>query len=160
MNHHSVISPSLTFRPMHRKFRVPTLVRAHRCVRTASGSDPITAQLVWMIPALPLRVLTRRAPVFLLTTVARYNQERSNNSLDASRGSASHNLFGGAPGALIRAAASTQPLGPSSTRKSPTEVGTPKRLRTRTTDPCPISAIGIAFAAKIITGKTKCNHTY
>src|SRR5882724_2194590 len=31
---------------------------AHRCVRTASGSDPITAQLVRMIPSLPLRVLT------------------------------------------------------------------------------------------------------
>jgi hypothetical protein len=35
-------------------------LRAHRCVRTASGSDPINAQLAWMIPSLPLRVLTRR----------------------------------------------------------------------------------------------------
>src|SRR6266849_8195 len=39
--------------------RVNSDVRAHRCVRTASGSDPIKAQLEWMIPSLPLRVLTR-----------------------------------------------------------------------------------------------------
>ena len=38
--------------------------RAHRCVRTASGSDPIKAQLVCMIPSLPLRVLTRRPRSF------------------------------------------------------------------------------------------------
>src|SRR5712691_9805441 len=42
--------------------RVNSIVRAHRCVRTASGSDPIKAQLEWMIPSLPLRVLTRRTP--------------------------------------------------------------------------------------------------
>src|SRR5713226_1619217 len=34
-------------------------VRAHRSVRTASGSDPIKAQLECMIPSLPLRVLTQ-----------------------------------------------------------------------------------------------------
>src|SRR2546428_9920527 len=39
--------------------RVNSTVRAHRSVRTASGSDPIKAQLEWMIPSLPLRVLTR-----------------------------------------------------------------------------------------------------
>lgn len=33
---------------------------AHRCVRTASGSDPIRPQLEWSVPSLPLRVLTRR----------------------------------------------------------------------------------------------------
>src|SRR5438552_16735731 len=30
----------------------------HRCLRTGSGSDPIKAQLEWMIPSLTLRVLT------------------------------------------------------------------------------------------------------
>jgi len=42
--------------------------------------------------------------------VARYNQGRSNKSLDASGGSVFLNLLGAAEGALIRAAASTQPL--------------------------------------------------
>jgi len=42
--------------------RVNSTVRAHRGVRTASGSDPIKAQLEWSIPSLLLRVLTRHRP--------------------------------------------------------------------------------------------------
>ena len=89
---------------MKSRRRVNSTVRAHRCVRTASGSDPIKAQLEWMIPSLPFRVLTRRAACaqtnllvnndaalsrFSLTTnhSARYNLGRSNKSLDASSGS-------------------------------------------------------------------------
>jgi len=34
---------------------------ARIAVTTASGSDPIKAQLAWMIPSLPLRVLTPAA---------------------------------------------------------------------------------------------------
>ena len=80
--------------------RVNSTVRAHRCVRTASGSDPIKAQLEWMIPSLPLRVLTLMAARLALRQtcsfqtprsrvslndkpVARYNLGRSNKSLDA-----------------------------------------------------------------------------
>src|SRR5213594_2393820 len=81
--------------------RVNSTVRAHRCVRTASGSDPINTQLAWVIPSLPLRVLTPTAaacaPTNWATTpryrvsvndkpVARYNGGHS-NSLDASGGS-------------------------------------------------------------------------
>ena len=84
--------------------RVNSDVRAHRCVRTESSSDPIKAQLVCMIPSLPLRVLTRRPRGLRsdklarqVTTprsrvpvngkpVARYNLERSNKSLGASGG--------------------------------------------------------------------------
>jgi hypothetical protein len=97
--------------------RVNSAVRAHRCVRTASGSDPIKAQLVWMIPSLPLRVLThqRRAAIRFAKTawyffscleseaalphflndkpVARYNLGRSNKSLDASGGGVFRNLI-------------------------------------------------------------------
>jgi len=42
--------------------------------------------------------------------VTRYNHGRDNKSLDASGGSVFLNLLGAAEGALIRAAASTQPL--------------------------------------------------
>ena len=42
--------------------------------------------------------------------VARYNQGRSNKSLDASGGSVFLNLLSAAQGALIRAAALTQPF--------------------------------------------------
>ena len=92
--------------------RVNSTVRAHRCVRTASGSDPIKAQLVCMIPPLPLRVLTRlprglrsdklarypttpRSRVSLnAKPVGRYNQGRSNNSLDASGGGVFRKIIG------------------------------------------------------------------
>ena len=67
-----------------------------------------------MIPSLPLRVLTRPAPRSRVSLndkpVARYNQGRSNKSLDASGRSASRNLLGPAEGVLIRAAASTPPF--------------------------------------------------
>ena len=53
----------------------------------------------------------RRARSLSIELVARYNLRRANNSLDASGGSAFRNLLGAAEGALIRAAASTQPLG-------------------------------------------------
>src|SRR5438132_2931 len=89
-----------------------------------------------MIPSLPLRVLTRRprgfsiegCVIFLLLVrgiargratpingkpVARYNQGRSNKSLDASGGSVFRIIIGAAEGASVRAAASTQPFGAS-----------------------------------------------
>jgi len=43
--------------------------------------------------------------------IARYTPGRHNKLLDASGGSAFLNLLGAAQGALIRAAASTQPFG-------------------------------------------------
>jgi hypothetical protein len=53
-------------------------------------------------------VVARSGPA--LNGSARYTRAGHNNSLDASGGSASRNLLGAAGGALIRAAASTQPL--------------------------------------------------
>ena len=68
-------------------------VSERRAVATRSNT-----QLEWMIPSLPLRVLThnqRRACLFSVNEkpVARYNQGRSNKSLDASGGSVFRNLI-------------------------------------------------------------------
>src|SRR5439155_25283687 len=51
-------------------------VRPHRRVRTASGSDPINAQLEWMIPSLMLRVLTPEAAQLAPSGGRRWDKSR------------------------------------------------------------------------------------
>src|SRR2546427_2867433 len=112
---------------MNSRRRVNSDVRAHRCVRTASGSDPIIDSTcvfdpIAIAPGSDTNVarLVLRQTCSLTTTprlrvsvngksVARYNQGRSNKSLDASgfSGLVIDNLSV----TPLSPAASTQPFG-------------------------------------------------
>src|SRR6266852_631079 len=78
-------------------------------IATAPGSDTNAARL-----ALRQACSLATTPCLLVSVnakpAARYNQGRSNKSLDASGGGVFRNLLGAARGAWIRAAASTQTL--------------------------------------------------